>query len=143
MEYYFVRTPDVALWKWLGRERFVNLIDVVNADHLNPKVTEFPKFKRGDTIVVHNRITEGNKSRIQLFQGVVIARKEVGRISGHFRVRKISSGMGVEKVFPFHAPSVEKIEIVQYGKARKAKLYYLRDRSGKSARITIDYDRKE
>jgi len=133
----------VALWNWLVKELVVNLIDVVNADHLNPKVGEFPLFKSGDTIVVHNRITEGNKSRVQLFQGVVIAIKERGRISGHFRVRKVSSGVGVEKVFPFHAPSVEKIEIVQYGKARKAKLYYLRERSGKSARINIDYERKE
>lgn len=120
----------------------MNLIDIVNADHLNPKAANIPDFKTGDTVAVHTRIKEGDKSRIQIYQGVVIALKERGRLTGHFRVRKISSGTGVERVFPFHSPNVEKVEIVQKGKARKAKLYYLRERSGKSARIAIDYDRQ-
>lgn len=120
----------------------MNLIDVVNQDHMNPNVEKFPHFRAGDAVAVHVRITEGAKSRIQVFQGNCIAIKERGRISGHFRVRKISNGIGVERVFPFHSPVVEKIEIVQRGKVRKAKLYYLRDRSGKSARIAIDYERK-
>ena len=120
----------------------MNLIDVVNADHINPKAADIPTFITGDTIAVHARITEGEKSRIQIFQGVVIAMKEKGRMTGHFRVRKISSGIGVERVFPFHSPNVEKVEIIQRGKSRRAKLYYLRDRSGKSARIDIDYSRK-
>jgi len=119
----------------------MNLIDIVNQDHLSPRVAEFPKFRTGDTIAVHSRIKEGDKSRIQIFEGVCIALKEEGTLNGHFRVRKMSSGMGVERVFPFHSPNVEKIEVVQRGKARKAKLYYLRERSGKSARIAIDYDR--
>ena len=119
----------------------MNLIDIVNQDHLSPRVAEFPKFRTGDTIAVHSRIKEGDKSRIQIFEGVCIALKEAGTLNGHFRVRKMSSGMGVERVFPFHSPNVEKIEVVQRGKARKAKLYYLRERSGKSARIAINYDR--
>lgn len=120
----------------------MNLVDIVNEDHKNPKAAEIPHFITGDTVAVHARITEGEKSRIQIFQGVVIALKERGRMTGHFRVRKVSSGMGVERVFPFHSPNVEKVEIVQRGKSRRAKLYYLRERSGKSARIAIDYDRK-
>ncbi len=120
----------------------MNLIDVVNSQYKSKNVENFPEFRAGDTIAVHARIKEGEKSRVQIFQGVVIALKEKNAISGHFRVRKISSGMGVERVFPFHSPNVEKIEIVQRGKTKRAKLYYLRDRSGKSARIAIDYDRK-
>ncbi|MFG1484097.1 50S ribosomal protein L19 [Halobacteriovorax sp. GFR7] len=120
----------------------MNLVDVVNENYKNANVESFPTFKTGDTVAVHARITEGQKSRIQIFQGVVIAMKEEGKLSGHFRVRKVSSGIGVERVFPFHSPNVEKIEIVQRGKSRRSKLYYLRDRSGKSARIAIDYDRK-
>ncbi len=121
----------------------MNLIDIVNADHLNPKAKDLPAFKPGDTIAVHTKITEGTKSRIQIFEGVCIGFKQRGDINGHFRVRKVSNGIGVERVFPFHSPNVDKVVITQKGKARKAKLYYLRDRSGKSARIAIDYDRKE
>lgn len=120
----------------------MNLVDVVNADHMNPNVENIPHFITGDTVAVHARITEGAKSRIQVFQGVVIAMKEKGKLSGHFRVRKMSSGIGVERVFPFHSPNVEKVEVVQKGKSRRSKLYYLRERSGKSARIAVDYDRK-
>ena len=120
----------------------MNLVDVVIEDHKNPKVAEMPAFKSGDTIAVHTRIKEGDKSRIQIFKGVVIAVKAFGTYEGHFRVRKTSSGIGVERVFPFHSPNVEKVEIIQLGKSRRSKLYYLRERSGKSARIAIDYDRK-
>lgn len=120
----------------------MNLIDVVNAIHSRPEVNNFPEFKTGDTVAVHARITEGAKSRIQIFQGVVIALKERKKLTGHFRVRKVSNGIGVERVFPFHSPNVEKVELLQKGKSRRSKLYYLRDRSGKSARISIDYDRK-
>lgn len=119
----------------------MNLVDIVNMDHQSPRVSEFPKFRTGDTLAVHTRITEGDKSRIQVYEGVCIAVKEHGKLNGHFRVRKMSSGVGVERVFPFHSPNVEKIMVVQRGKARKSKLYYLRERSGKSARIAIDYDR--
>ena len=120
----------------------MNLIDIVNQDHQNDRDKTYPEFRSGDTVAVHARITEGSKSRIQIFKGVVIAQKEVGKISGHFRVRKVTNGIGVERVFPYHCPNVEKIEIVQRGKTGRSKLYYLRDRSGKSARIKIDYDRK-
>ncbi|MBT3583727.1 MAG: 50S ribosomal protein L19 [Halobacteriovoraceae bacterium] len=120
----------------------MNLLDVVNQDHLNPKIGELPNFKTGDTIAVHARIKEGAKSRIQIFKGVCIAIKRQGKLNGHFRVRKMSSGIGVERVFPFHSPNVTKVEIVQLGKSRRSKLYYLRERSGKSARIAIDYERK-
>jgi large subunit ribosomal protein L19 len=121
----------------------MNLIDKVNEQHLSKNVEKFPKFKSGDTVAVSVRIKEGNKSRIQVFQGTVIARKNPKSINGHFRVRKISSGMGVERVFPYHSPNVEDIKVVAHGKTRRAKHYYLRERSGKSARIKIDYDRKE
>lgn len=121
----------------------MNLVDKVNEKYANPKVTELPYFRSGDTIAVHVRIKEGNKSRIQIFQGMCIALKERGRTNGHFRVRKISSGIGVERVFPFHSPNVEKIDIVTRGKTRRAKHYYLRERSGKAARIATDYDREK
>ena len=120
----------------------MNLVDIVEQDHLSPLVANFPDFRSGDTVAVHARITEGSKSRIQVFQGVCIAIKSKNDLNGHFRVRKVSSGMGVERVFPFHSPNVEKIEVIQRGKSRRSKLYYLRERSGKSARIAIDYDRK-
>jgi large subunit ribosomal protein L19 len=121
----------------------MNLLDIVKADHQSKAVESQPKFKSGDMVAVHTRIKEGDKSRIQIFKGTVISIKKRGDLEGHFRVRKMSSGMGVERVYPFHCPNVEKIEIVQRGKSRRSKLYYLRDRSGKSARIAIDYDKKD
>ena len=120
----------------------MNLVDIVNKNNLNERVVNYPDFRAGDMVSVHARIKEGSKSRIQVFQGTVIAIKEKGLISGHFRVRKVTNGYGVERVFPYHCPNVEKIEVVQRGKSKRSKLYYLRDRSGKSARIKIDYDRK-
>ncbi len=121
----------------------MNIVDVVNKDHFNENVKTLPDFKAGDTVAVHVKISEGAKSRIQIFQGMCISIKRSKAINGHFRVRKISSGIGVERVFPFHSPNVTKVEIVTRGKTRRSKLYYLRDRSGKSARIAIDYDRKK
>ncbi|OFZ20505.1 MAG: 50S ribosomal protein L19 [Bdellovibrionales bacterium RIFOXYA1_FULL_36_14] len=120
----------------------MNLIDVVNQDHSSEKVKNIPDFRTGDTLAVSVRITEGEKSRLQIFQGVCIAMKERGKMNGHFRVRKISSGYGVERVFPFHSPNVELVKVLQKGKTKRSKLYYLRERSGKGARIAIDYDRK-
>jgi len=93
-----------------------------------------PKFEVGDTVRVHVRITEGNKTRIQAYEGTVIAKKH-GGIEESFTVRRISYGIGVEKVFPLHAPSVEKVEVVRKGKVRRAKLYYLRNRVGKAAKV--------
>ncbi len=102
------------------------------------RVTEgkqIPAFKAGDNVKVHVRITEGSTTRVQAFEGVVIARRNAG-LHSSFTVRKLSSGEGVEKVFPLYSPRIEKIEVVRYGKVRRAKLYYLRGRTGKAARIT-------
>ena len=96
--------------------------------------TELPKFEIGDTVVVHNKIVEGSRERIQLFEGTVIAKRN-GGISETFTVRRIAYGVGVEKVFPIHSPLIEKIETVRSGFVRRAKLYYLRDRVGKAAKV--------
>lgn len=93
-----------------------------------------PDFRAGDTLNVHVRVVEGNKERIQIFKGVVIGRRGGGTRES-FTVRKISGGVGVERVFPLHSPTIDKIEVVRRGKVRRAKLYYLRGRRGKAARI--------
>jgi large subunit ribosomal protein L19 len=93
-----------------------------------------PSFRPGDTLKVHCRIKEGEKERIQIFEGVCIKRRRAG-VSSSFTVRKISFGVGVERVFPLHSPQVEKIEVVTSGSVRRSKLYYLRELSGKAARI--------
>ena len=95
---------------------------------------EPPVAAVGDTVRVHVRVKEGNRERIQVFEGTVIAKKH-GGIEETITVRRVSYGVGVEKVFPIHAPAVEKIELVRHGKVRRAKLYYLRDRVGKSAKV--------
>ena len=95
---------------------------------------DIPAFRPGDTLKVHVRVTEGNRSRIQVFQGVVIRRQGSGARET-FTVRKISYGVGVERTFPVHSPSIDKIEPVTRGRVRRAKLYYLRDLRGKAARI--------
>lgn len=95
---------------------------------------EFPKFKAGDNITVNYKIIEGNKERIQSFRGDVIKRQGVGG-TATFTVRKVSDGIGVERLFPLYSPNVESIVLNKTGKVRRAKLYYLRDRGGKSARI--------
>src|SRR3990170_1228994 len=96
--------------------------------------SDLPDFRSGDTIKVYTKIKEGEKERTQVFEGVVISKKK-GSNRATFSVRKISYGVGVERIFPLHSPSIEKIEVVQEGKVRRAKLYYLRKRIGKSARI--------
>lgn len=95
---------------------------------------DIPAFRAGDTLKVHVNIVEGNRSRVQVFQGVVIARSGEG-VRETFTVRKISFGVGVERIFPIHAPTIEKIEVLTRGDVRRAKLYYLRSRVGKAARI--------
>ena len=95
---------------------------------------ETPSCNVGDTVRVHIRVKEGNRERIQVFEGTVIAKKH-GGIGETVTVRRMSYGVGVEKVFPLHAPTVEKIETVRKGKVRRAKLYYLRDRVGKAAKV--------
>ena len=93
-----------------------------------------PKFNVGDVVKVHVKITEGDKSRIQVFEGTVIAKNNSG-IAETFTVRRVSYGVGVERVFPVHSPSVAKVELVRKGQVRRAKLYYLRDRVGKAAKV--------
>ena len=94
-------------------------------------------FNIGDTVKVHNRIKEGSRERTQIFEGTVIAKKH-GGIQETFTVRRVSYGVGVEKTFPIHSPNVEKVEVVRKGKVRRAKLYYLRDRVGKAAKVKED-----
>jgi len=121
----------------------MNLVELVNKNYFNKNVEKFPDFRAGDTISVSVRVTEGAKTRLQKFEGTCIALKgNPKNTDGHFRVRKISSGYGVERVFPFHSPSVEAVEIVKRGKVRRAKHFYLRERTGKSARIETDYSSK-
>lgn len=94
-----------------------------------------PKFNVGDTVKVHFRIVEGEKERVQIFEGVVIARKSGESPNTMFTVRRLAFNEGVERVFPLHSPRVEKVEVTREGQVRRAKLYYLRDRVGKSARV--------
>ena len=96
--------------------------------------SDIPAFRPGDTVRVHVKVVEGTRERIQLFEGVCISRRGSG-ISESFTVRKISYGVGVERVFPLNTPRIDKIEVVRYGKVRRAKLYYLRELRGKKARI--------
>ncbi|MGA0876820.1 MAG: 50S ribosomal protein L19 [Candidatus Nanopelagicaceae bacterium] len=109
----------------------MNVLDAVDAASLRKDI---PNFRPGDELKVHVRVIEGNKSRVQVFQGLVISRRGSG-IRETFTVRKISYGVGVERVFPVHAPVIEKIELVRKGEVRRAKLYYLRDLRGKAAKI--------
>ncbi len=96
---------------------------------------KIPHFNIGDTVRVHFRIVEGEKERIQVFEGVVIARKGDESPNANFTVRRVAFGEGVERVFPLHSPRVEKVEVTREGAVRRAKLYYLRERSGKAARV--------
>ena len=109
-------------------------MDIIKAFTEEQLKKEIPQVKVGDTVRVHNRIVEGSKSRIQIYEGTVIA-KRGGGISETFTVRRISYGVGVEKTFPIHSPNVEKVETIRRGKVRRAKLYYLRERQGKAAKI--------
>lgn len=95
---------------------------------------QVPAFKAGDTVSVHYKIREGNKERIQIYQGVVIQRNSVG-VNETFTVRKMSNGVGVERIFPVNSPNIDKIDVNSYGKVRRAKLFYLRELTGKAARI--------
>jgi large subunit ribosomal protein L19 len=104
-----------------------------------PQLRELPPFRPGDTVKVHYRITEGDKERIQVFQGTVI-RNSGGGLGRTFSVRKRSSGVGVERVFPYHSPRIEKLEVVSHGRVRRARLYYLRELQGKAARLRVARD---
>lgn len=109
----------------------MNVIDQITKDYMKEEV---PEFGIGDTVRVHVKIKEGNRERIQVFEGFVLKRQN-GGISETFTVRRMASGVGVEKTFPIHSPWVEKIEVVRKGRVRRAKLNYMRGRTGKSAKI--------
>ncbi len=114
----------------------MNIIDQLEKEQAEKIAAKrpIPDFRPGDTVVVAVRVKEGNRSRIQNFEGVVIARKGSG-LNESFTVRKISYGEGVERVFPLYSPNIEEIKVVRYGRVRRAKLYYLRGRTGRAARI--------
>lgn len=110
------------------------MLEIVKAIGNEQLKKEVPQFNIGDTVRVHNRIKEGNRERIQMFEGTVI-RKKNGGISETFTVRRLSYGVGVEKTFPLHSPNVVDVDVVRRGKVRRARLYYLRDRVGKAAKV--------
>ncbi|WP_019893235.1 50S ribosomal protein L19 [Allobaculum stercoricanis] len=109
----------------------LNLVNEIGKSQLR---TDIPEFRSGSTVRVHVKIKEGDKSRVQVYEGIVTERKG-GGIGETFTVRKISNGVGVERKFPLHSPIIDKIEVVRHGKVRRNKLRYLRNRSGKSARL--------
>jgi large subunit ribosomal protein L19 len=109
----------------------MNVLDTLEKEQMR---VDIPGFRPGDTVKVHVKIVEGQKERIQIFQGSVI-RKRAGQNRATFTVRKISSGVGVERTFPLHSPIIDKIEVVMKGRVRRSRLYYLRDLKGKKARI--------
>mgnify|MGYP003337237318 FL=1 len=109
----------------------MNILDVVDAASLRKDI---PQFRAGDELKIHVRVIEGNKSRLQVFQGIVIARQGDG-VRETFTIRKVSYGVGVERTFPVHTPVIEKIELIKKGEVRRAKLYFLRDLRGKAAKI--------
>ena len=110
----------------------------IEDEHLRDNI---PEFRPGDTVRVHLLVREGEKERVQVYEGVVLGRTG-GGVNETFTVRKISYGVGVERVFPVHSPRIERIELVNFGRVRRAKLYYLRERAGKAARIRTKRDRK-
>ena len=109
----------------------MNLIDVIEKENIKDNI---PEFNIGDTVKVYYKIKEGNKERIQGYEGVVIARRN-GRIRESFTVRHMSFGVGVERTFPLHSPKIDKVEVLKKGKIRRAKLFYLRDLTGKATKI--------
>ena len=120
----------------------MDMIAQIEAEQIASLSKEIPDFKAGDTIKVGYKVTEGTRSRIQNYEGVCIARKNGNGIGGSFTVRKISFGEGVERVFPLYSNNIESISIVRRGRVRRSKLYYLRTRRGKSARIAEDINYK-
>lgn len=110
-------------------------MDTIRSIEAQGLKSEVPEFRAGDRVKVHVRVVEGDKSRIQVFEGDVIGRRSGNGLRATFTVRKTSGGVGVERIFPLHSPIVEKIEVVRLGRVRRGKLYFLRERAGKKARI--------
>jgi large subunit ribosomal protein L19 len=119
----------------------MNIIEELEREELAKLGKQIPDFEPGDTVIVNVKVVEGDRSRVQAYEGVCIARSG-GGLNESFTVRKISYGEGVERVFPLHSPLIDSIKVVRRGKVRRAKLYYLRDRRGKSARIAERTDRR-
>lgn len=113
----------------------MDLIKVVEQAFANEKVASYPEFKAGDTVTVTYRIKEGDKDRLQNFRGVVLQISGATPFTRTFTVRKVSGGIGVERIFPFESPFIEKIEVNKYGRVRRARIFYLRNLAGKKARI--------
>ena len=113
----------------------MNLLEQLEAEHIAELGKEIPDFAPGDTIRVGYKVTEGTRTRVQNYEGVCISRRGGSNLGASFTVRKISFGEGVERIFPLHSPNIDAITVVRRGKVRRAKLYYLRSRRGKSARI--------
>lgn len=109
----------------------MNIIESIEKDYMK---SEIPQFEVGDTVKVYVKVVEGNRERLQAYEGIVIARKH-GGVSETFTVRRVSFGVGIERTFPLHSPRIDRIEVVKKGKVRRAKLYYLRKLSGKAAKI--------
>jgi len=120
----------------------MDLIQKIDAEQIAALENKLPDFKAGDTIRVGYKVTEGTRSRIQNYEGVCIARNNGKGIAGSFTVRKISFGEGVERVFPLHSTNIDSLTVIRRGRVRRAKLYYLRSRRGKSARISEDTNYK-
>ena len=120
----------------------MNIIEQLEAEQVAALAKDIPDFAPGDTVRVGYKVTEGTRSRVQNFEGVCIARQGGSGIGASFTVRKISFGEGVERVFPLHSPNIDSLTVVRRGRVRRAKLYYLRSRRGKSARIAEDTNYK-
>lgn len=110
----------------------MNIIESIESANVRDDI---PSFRAGDTVKVHVRVVEGSRTRVQVFQGIVLARNGGSGVNATFTVRKVSFGVGVERTFPLHAPSIDQIEVVTHGDVRRSKLYYLRDRHGKAAKV--------
>jgi len=129
--YVIIVVAEILIYRAEGGNGEMDLLTLVEKEQIRKDI---PEFRPGDTVRVHTKVVEGSRERIQVFEGTVIARKGSG-LKETFTVRKISYGVGVERIFPVNSPRIDKIEVVKKGKARRAKLYYLRKLRGKAARI--------
>jgi large subunit ribosomal protein L19 len=140
-----IKKPRLKTLRTIGNrhkyrgQKIMNIIEQLEKEQMDKLTTEreVPNFKPGDTLKVHNKIKEGERERVQVYEGVCIARKNDG-LNSSFTVRKISFGEGVERIYPLYSPNIAKIEVARLGKVRRAKLYYLRELRGRAARITED-----
>lgn len=136
---WFVRPDGPLAITVVAKERLIfkedNMSDIIKEIEEEQKKKELPEFNTGDTVRVHNKIKEGNRERVQVFEGTVLKKQGGNTSRATFTVRKISNGVGVEKTWPIHSPFIEKVEVVRRGKVRRAKLFYLRKLTGKRAKV--------